>query len=493
MSRAGDPSINLLAQAGLITSESGRVFEPSFGRLELPWLLDVSREAARAARARFKDTKTVDDETRYGWFIASTEAEFKGLKLLLEQDWRRALKAWKGGRQSDVHNRATLHRALFFSPRSERPDAHIRECLRLYHHLSELEPNQHYYRTLQEQLIEHLTNSVKEAHESGDDESAARSLKVLAKTVGLVAVSHLQNQFFGKELLTLRRSAARIQSELLAFQGMAHAPPRPMLDNFAQELSEDIIPKAARFSHKLIEGSQERTEVEEVVAKTCGVLSQSFVKAGDNRAGKKWIGEALRWEPSAVEEWRELPQEDFGEDDAAEVLLPEKAEHETTDAPSPRGSKALGVQTALQSQNPGDPREEWLESVYLGFIPVFPLKRFAAYRNLESLEIGYYLRIPMNTLDHLRQGVFVLLLSFLVTVGGLTISQSFKDQDRIREQEQAIATEIEETVETLKILAQKEAKLQELDKPTSEQQKKLKKLQEKRLELIRKLENLEQK
>ena len=104
MVKGVNPAQNLLAQAGLITNEAGRVFEPSCGRLELDWLLGISKETARQARLHFEKTGSVDRETRYGWFIASTEAEFVGLKHLLKEDWRRALKAWKGSGFFQVHN-----------------------------------------------------------------------------------------------------------------------------------------------------------------------------------------------------------------------------------------------------------------------------------------------------------------------------------------------------------------------------------------------------
>jgi hypothetical protein len=493
MKQGGNPSHNFLAHAGLITNEAGRVFEPPCGRLELPWLIDVSRERARQAREYFERTKAADGETKMGWFIASTEPEFEGLRHLLKKDWRRALKAWKGGSLYNLHNRATLHRALYYCKDSERPEAHIRECLRLYHHLSELAPKQTFYRFLQEELIEHLIESVKECHQRGDDESASRSLKVLAQTVGLVAVEDLQERFFGKELEALRRSSARIQKELLAYQGQAQAPPEDLLASCDDQLLNRIIPEAARFSHKLVEGSKERKEVEQIVAQACDVLSQSYVKAKDARSGKRWLGEAMRWEPSVVQDWRSLPEEDFGDEESAVICFPEK-EQEQEESPSPLGNFVFGIQANVVSAEVGQSREEWLESVYTAFVPVFPMRRFAAYRNLETGDVGYFLRIPLTTWDHVRQGFAVLLLSFLLTVGTFTVLDVLRNSAGPDQAEvQAVTSEdIEKVVGRLKELAQKEARLTALPKRNAEQEKELKSLQTRRVELIEELEKLEQ-
>ncbi|MCA9778262.1 MAG: hypothetical protein KC800_16160, partial [Candidatus Eremiobacteraeota bacterium] len=300
MGKPGEPSTNPLAIAGYITNEAGRIFEPPCGVLELPWLVQAGKEAKRQAKEALGSGRTVSEEERYGWFIASTEAEFAGLRHLLDKDWRRALQAWKSNKSFNLHNRATLHRALFYSENSEKPDAHLRECLRLYHFLSEKDPNRRVYRQYQEELIDHLKEMVAKAHQTGDEQSASKSMKILAQTVGMVGVGHLQQQFFGRDLDKFRTNVARVSKELLSYQGMAFAPPVDVLERCEQELSQVVLPDAARFSRTLVEGSQERNKMEEMVAQICGVMSQSYSKAGDNRGAKKWLGEALRWEPSAV-------------------------------------------------------------------------------------------------------------------------------------------------------------------------------------------------
>ncbi len=493
MSQGGDPSRNLLAQAGLVTNEAGRVFEAPCGRLDLPWLLQIGKETTRQARQALQKSPAVDQDTRYGWFIVSTQAEFAGLEHLLKQDWRRALQVWKGNSFFQVHNRATLHRALYYSSSSERPEAHLRECLRLYFHLSELDPKLTCYRTLQEELVDHLKEMVKKAHLAGDDESCSRSMKILAQTVGSVAVSHLQTEFFARELESLRRSCARVQKELLAYQGVAHAPPEALLEECTRAVLEQVVPEAARFSHKLVEGSKERQEVETLVARTCGILAQSYVKAQDNRSAKKWMGEALRWEPKAVEEWRVIPEDDFYEDDAAVVSLP-KVEEEVSDAPRSRGSKLFGIQSGVVQRSLGDAREEWLESLYLGQFPLFPLKRFAAYRNLDTDEVGYFVRIPLKLRDYILQGLIVLIASFFLTVIAVTMYDAAHTQSGARNSEDRveIQREIDERVEELKKVAQREAKLNAVAKPSQEQLQELKSLQRKRLNLIQEVEDLEQ-
>lgn len=493
MPQGGDPSHNLLAQAGLVTNEAGRVFEAPCGRLDLPWLLRVGKETARQARQVMQENRTVDEDTRFGWFIVSTQAEFSGLQYLLQKDWRRALQAWKGNGFFLVHNRATLHRALYYSSCSERPEAHLRECLRLYYHLSELDPKLTCYRTMQEELVEHLKGTVKRAHQAGDDESCSRSMKILYQTVGMVAVSHLQTEFFARELESLRRNCARVQKELLAYQGVAHSPPESLLEDCSAVVVEYVVPEAARFSHKLVEGSKEREEVETLVARTCGILAQSFVKAQDNRSAKKWMGEALRWEPKAVEQWRDLPEDDFYEDDAAQVSLPQ-VEEERTDAPRPRGSKLFGIQCGITHRSPGDSREEWLESFYLARVPLLPLKRFAAYRNLDTLEVGYYVRIPLKLRDYFRQGLVVLIASFIFTVMAVTMYDAAHSRGGVKNSDEQveIRKKIDERVQELKKLAQREAKLNAVAKPSQEQRQELKTLQQKRLKLIQEVEELEQ-
>lgn len=489
----GDPSRNLLARSGLITNEAGRVFEPSFGRLDLPWLLSVTPEDARRAQQAVQKNKKVEPETRIGWFIASTEKEFKGLKYLLKKDWRRALKAWKGGSVSNVHNRATLHRALFHSKDSERPEAHLRECLRLYHHLSELDPSEKFYRVFQEELIDHLKGYIERAQAKGDNESVSRSLKVLAQTVGMVAVGHLQYQFFGADLDKVRINCAKISKELLSYQGTAHPPPPEILAACDKGMTERVLPLASKFSHNLVEGSNERIEVEKTVAQVCGIISQSFAKAKDTRSSKKWLGEAMRWEPSAAQDWTNLSDDGFEDEDTAQVSFPEMEEEEV-ETPRQLGSFAFGIRARVQQRVLGEAREEWLESLYVALMPLFPVRRFAAYRNLDTDEVGYYIRIPLTTLDHIKQGLIVLFLSFVVTVGAMTAAnlvESQKSRQEAIELRQEIDREISTLVDELKKVAQKEAKLSEKSKLTEQEKSKLKQFESKRLELIKKVEELE--
>lgn len=487
----GEPSANLLAQAGYITNEAGRIFEPPGGALDLPWLLNVSKEARRQARETLATRGSVADAHRWSWFIASTEKEFGGLRFLREKDWRRALKAWDGSGTFPVHNRATLHRALYFSGRSERPDAHIRECLRLYHFLSENNPRQPLYRAFQEELIEHLKSTILQAHQSGDDQSAAKSLRLLSQTVGGQAVSRLQEQFFGRDLEAFRIDCARVQKELLSFQGLAHAPALSVLRECEQTVSQSLSPLAGRFSMKLVEGSSERNEVEKLMAQVCGILAQSFVKAKDSRTAKKWMGEALRWEPSAVKDWRDLPEEDWGEEDTAVVKFPE-LQKESDEEPKARGNRFLGIQSATVSRVRGEVREECLESLYVLGFPLVPLRRFAAFRNLESGEVGYYLKIPLTTWDHVRQGIAILALSFLVTLSAVGLAERSKDRSQpaaatIEETKQ----QIQEHVDRLAALAQKEAKLTQKTRRTTEEEKALEAIGQERTRLIQELQRLE--
>jgi len=309
----------------------------------------------------------------------------------------------------------------------------------------------------------------------------------------MVGVSHLQESFFGEELESLRRTCARLQTELLAYQGQAHPPPPDLLEASERKLSDTILPEASRFSHKLVDGSKERREVEQMVAQACGVLSQAYVKAKDTRGAKKWLGEAMRWEPSAVQEWCTLPEENFGDEESADVCFPER-QSEREEAPTPRGNHLLGVQSMVVSAEVGKAREEWLESAYAIYLPVFPLRRFAAYRNLESGEVGYFLRLPLTTFDHLRQGLVVLFASFLFTVAllaGLDAVKNRSDEGKKPVTAEATAEDIEKVVTQLKKVAQQEAKLSALSQLTPAQENELKTLRVKRVDLIKELEQLE--
>lgn len=492
MDKVGDPFFNLLAQAGLVSNQSGRIFEPPFGPFYAPWLVDVTAETRSLAQSRLQECQSLPEEVRLGWFITSTEAEFAGLKELLSENWRAALRCWKGDGLYCVHNRATLHRALYYSGSSERPDAHIRECLRLYYHLSESAPKQKFYRFVQEELIEHLKLSIQESHDSGNDESASKSLKILSQTVGLVAVEHLQQQLFKTELTQLRVQTAKLQQELLSYQGLAHAPPLDLLAQCEEALSKQIVPVAARFSHKLLEGSQAKAEVEGLVARACGILSQSYSKASDPRAAKRWMREALRWEPTAVKDWRSLPDEEFGDEDSARVTFPEQ-QKEKKEFPKQIGSFLLGLKAVPVAREAGETREEWLESVFLAFLPLIPIRRFAGYRNLDTEEMGYFVRIPLTVLDHLRQGVAVLLMSFVLTLSGIAVSNQFKKFVTIEHSmtKEEMSEGIEQTLLELKNIAQEEARLNDLEKPNEDQLKRIEVIQAERSKLMNRLQELE--
>ena len=98
----------------------------------------------------------------------------------------------------------------------------------------------------------------------------------------------------------------------------------------------------------------------------------------------------------------------------------------------------------------------------------------------------------MTTFDHIRQGVAILLLSFALTVATMVVMDSGKRGDSPDQTTIEVTQEkINEKVEKLKELAQREAKLVALDKRTPEQEKELEKLRADRLTVIRELEELE--
>ena len=108
--------------------------------------------------------------------------------------------------------------------------------------------------------------------------------------------------------------------------------------------------------------------------------------------------------------------------------------------------------------------------------------------------MGYYIRIPLTALDHLRQGLVVLVFSFLLVLGGMAAGNILADSQKgsadLQEQ-QRINREISVLVEDLKRIAQEESALTSQRKLNPKETKRLQALQDKRLTLIKKLEKLE--
>jgi hypothetical protein len=122
------------------------------------------------------------------------------------------------------------------------------------------------------------------------------------------------------------------------------------------------------------------------------------------------------------------------------------------------------------------------------------MRRFAAFRNQDTGEVGYFLRIPLKTFDFLRQGALVLLLSFFLTFGVMVTANGLDDSDSKTDSTvttEQITQQIDDVVEDLKALAREEADLQAQPSLSSEQKKRLEELRARRMELIKKLQELE--
>ena len=100
----------------------------------------------------------------------------------------------------------------------------------------------------------------------------------------------------------------------------------------------------------------------------------------------------------------------------------------------------------------------------------------------------------LTALDHVRQGLVVLLFSFVLVVGGMAAGNILADSQESTpdlQEQQRINKEIGVLVEDLKRLAREESSLTSKRKLNPKETKRLQALQDKRLTLIKKLEQLE--
>ena len=487
------PQTNFLAVTGLAADPRGKLVTPARGPLDLSWLFHVPPETVRRARERLaQGNVTLDRETLAGWFCLCAPHDQMALEHLEQRAWRKALRIWrsKEGERWAIHNRATLHRLMYQCEESGNRGGHLRKAVELYHRLIREHPA---YQGLAEWGAAELKLALREAHKTRDDEMVAKSLLLVAEALGMPACEELQEELMLAEMDDLALLCATLTRELLPYQGVVHLPPRNLLQS-AQETAElDVLPAAVRLAFRLVPGSRQRRKVDAQVAELCGLLAQTLSKAGEGQAGKKWQGEAQRWEPKVAQVWNEPEDDSFGDETAARVEFSQTGLESAPEEPRQWGLAWLGVSARPALVKQHDAREEWIEAVRLLGIPLFPLRRFVMYRNLDTGEVSNGKRLPLKTGHYLWQTAIVVLLSLGLIAGGLRGYAAFSKGQPDRgapvlsaEQRQA---EIARAINRLKRLAEAEAELRK--KPGSDR-KRLEAMEAERQALIEKVERLEQ-
>ena len=493
MSTKGKPQSNFLAVTGLAADPQGGLVNPPRGPLNLAWLFQVSAETGRRGRERLaQGNLRLDQETLLGWFCVANPGDQMALDQVEQRAWRKALKIWKGqeNQRWAIHNRATLHRLMYLAEESENRGVHLRKAAELYHRL--LQDTQG-YSFLAEWAFDELKRAVVEANKVGDDEMVAKSLLLVSQTQGMVACEEWQEELMRAEVDDLALLVATLIRELLPYQGVVHAPPRGLLQN-AQDSSElDVLPPAVRLAFRLVPGSRQRRHIDSMVAELCGLLAQSLFKGGEGRSGKKWQSEARRWEPQVAEEWKEPPPQHLGDEQAARVEFPELESDGSESGPRNLGPAWFGISGKPTVVLLHEAREEWLEAIRLFGLAVFPLRRFAVYRNLDTGELGRSQRLSLKFGHYVWQTIVVVLLSFALLGVLLSASpqllQTFQGGSAPVMDPAQRKLELTRTVERLSRLAQVEADLRKQPKPDA---KRLEAIESERQALFEKVEKLEQ-
>lgn len=487
------PNRNLLAVGGVVTTPEGEIVEPPGGPLELPWLFQPTPERIRLAKKHLAHEPEIDPDTRWGWFVSGGEQDWEALGYVTRRDWRSAVKCWSGESVQELHNRATLHRILYYSPEGgEKPEAHLRETLRLYHRLARLEPERKFYQTVQKPLVGPLEKVIKGSYQADDFESVSRSLTVLLELTGKKHAGRFQKELLGQEFDDFLVVAATLQKELLPYQGTADSPSMGQLLSLEEEF-KSLLKRAERLEHLLLEGSPPKLRMRRLTAQTCAVLAQTYGKDQNETNLKRWLREARKWDAESVSQWSDYTPTEVEEEVAAVVAFPEKEQADVKVEPRTWGHRLFGIRALNLDWAREQSREEWLESFLVFGVPIFPLRRFAAYRNMDTGEIGHFREINLLTGDHIKQGIVVVLTTFALILVGIRLTPLvFEHPPPTVSEREKVQGKIGEAVERLKVLAKTERTIKD-DSSLSQAQrnKRLEAIEVERTGLIKKIQDLE--
>lgn len=486
------PQTNFLAVTGLVADPKGNLVKLPRGPLNLSWLFHVSAETARQGREKLAQGGVrLSQETLAGWFCAASPTDLTALDHLEQRAWRKTMRIWKSqeGQRWAVHNRATLHRLMYMAEDQENRGGHLRKAAELYARLAREHAA---YKSLADWSYEELRKAIFEAAKLRDDEMVARSLLLIKEMRGMVVCEDLQEELMRAEIDDLALLCATQVRELLPYQGVVHLPPLGLLNGVQDTTELDVLPLGVRLTFRLVAGSRQRRRVDAMVAELCGLLAQSMFKAGEGRSGKKWQSEAKRWEPKVAETWKEPEAEHLGDESAPKVEFSEPEASESHEEPRSFGPVFFGVRAKPALVLLHDSREEWLEALRVFGFPIFPLRRYAVYRNLDTGDIGNSRRLPLKTAHYVWQVLVVVLLSLCLVGGVLRVYPALKKSLRSTSEpgmdRAQRDVEVEKAVERLKHLAEVEAELRKQPKPDGP---KIEAIKNERQALIEKVERLE--
>ncbi len=495
MTASSHPQSNLLAVTGLVADPKGKLVTLPRGALNFSWLYHISAETARRGRERLaRGEIVVDRETLIGWFCLAEPSDLLALEQLEQRAWRKSLKTWKArdDERWAVHNRATLHRLMYLAEDSESRGAHLRKAAELYGLLAK--QGNAAYRPLADWSFLELKAALWESHKLHDDDMVARSLRLIEQLQGMEVCEELQEGLFLDEVDDLGLLCATLLKELLPYQGVVHVPSSQLLEGTQQRVELEVLPAAERLRFRMVAGSRQQRRVETMVAELCGLLSQSFHKAGDGHSGKKWATQSSYWDRETARVWHAPPQAQVKEEPMARVEFSE-SEVRGESEPGPRsfGNKLFGLYARPSLVRQHESREEWLEALRLLGVALFPTRRFAMYRNLDTGELGHHQRLPLRFGHTVWQLLVVVIVSFallgIVSRGkGVALPSPDTAQATPLDPAQR-AAELDKAVGRLKRLAETEAQLRK--EPTLDTQR-LQAIERERQELFNKVERLEQ-
>lgn len=474
----------------MLADTRGQLVKPSRGPLDLAWLFRVSPESARQARERLiHGPVALDQDTLVGWFCVAQPADRAAVEELEGGAWRKSLKIWKArpDEKAALHNRATLHRLLYLCPEAEHHGGHIRKAYELYHRLHQEVPGR--YGLYVEWSSFELERSIYDADGDKDDEMVARSLELVAATRGVAACEEIQEDLMLEEVDDLALHCATLLRELLPFQGVTARPPKGLLERVVEETELEVLPPAVRLAYRLVAESRQRRRVDSMVAELCGLLSQTLFKVGEGRQGKKWQAESARWESQVAEQWREPEPDTLGDEEAANVDFSEVQAVEPETGPRSLGPKWFGVHGSRASSAAEDHRQVSLEALRLLGVPLFPLRRFLLFPNIDTGEAGRVERLPLSAFHLLWQAAVVVVLTFGLTLLYLRSPLTVPAAASTASPSAVDSAALDKALDRLQYLAQLEAKLSKADKPDLQG---LKAIKTEREALIEKIQTLEE-
>lgn len=401
----------------MLADPEGRVLRSPGGSLDLSWLLPIPDERMRRAREVLASGDvTLDRLTLAGWFCWSSTADEQALDFLRHRAWRKSLRIWEGRGDDPValQNQATLHRLVYLAGEGDELALHLQGAAEAYYRLCHAHGRKAFepYLAWAHSELGHATRA---AYHQGEDDVVRKLLRAYAMTGKIIFCEELQEELMRGEIDDFALLVATSMRELLPFQGVAEVPSHSLLRSSVEVLESDILPMATRLDYRLVAESRQSQRVHSLTAELCGLISHSFLKAGEMPLGRKWQHEARVWEPQVALEWKEPGGGSLDDEKGPTVVFPKLAVSASAwKPPQDRGLRWLGISSRATRVTPDSPREEWLSAVRIGGLALFPLCRYSLHRDLDTLEVsGEHLQ-PLGLRDNLWQAAAVSFLAFFL-------------------------------------------------------------------------------